>query len=63
MKRSRVAPADLGELLADLLARVDAGELEVSTTARARIEGALVACEVLAGGSAESVVDRLTAGR
>ncbi len=42
-------PADLAASLRSLLAQIDTGDLRATPVYRARIEGAVVACEVLAG--------------
>ncbi|MDN5854539.1 MAG: hypothetical protein L0K86_17155 [Actinomycetia bacterium] len=51
----------LRELLAALLAEIDAGRLDATATGRARIEGAIVALDVLSGAEPADIVDRLTA--
>lgn len=52
---SREAVAETVGQLRAILAAVDAGELEVSATERARIEGAVLALDVLAGSYSKSL--------
>ncbi|MCA1706007.1 MAG: hypothetical protein LC808_23215 [Actinobacteria bacterium] len=52
-------PAEVGSILRRMLEAIDAGELEATVTDRTRIEGAIVACEVLAGGDLSELVERL----
>ncbi len=53
-------PANLAASLRSLLARINTGDLAVSTVYRARIEGAVVACDVLAGESVDTIAARLS---
>ncbi len=53
-------PATLAASLRSLLARINTGDLGASTAYRARIEGAVVACEVLAGEPVDTIAARLT---
>jgi len=52
-------PATLAAVLRGLLATLDRGETTASALTRARIEGAVTACEVLAGNTATAVADLL----
>jgi len=53
-------PADLAASLCSLLAQIDTGDLRATPVYRARIEGAVVACEVLAGQPVDTIAARLT---
>jgi len=48
-------PATLAASLRSLLAQINTGDLAASTVYRARIEGAVVACDVLAGESIDTI--------
>ena len=54
--------SEIEALAADLksmLARIEAGELEATTTMRHRIEGALIVLEVVQGHAPSLLLDRL----
>jgi len=53
-------PATLAASLRSLLARINTGDLGASTVYRARIEGAVVACDMLAGESVDTIAARLS---
>ncbi len=53
-------PATLAASLRSLLARINIGDLGASPAYRARIEGAVVACDVLAGESVDTIAARLS---
>lgn len=46
-------------LLRTLLDEVESGRMDAEPLDRARVEGALIACEVLAGADVDSIVGRL----
>ena len=52
-------PATLAASLRSMLARINTGDLSASTIYRARIEGAVVACDVLAGEPVDTIAARL----
>lgn len=52
-------PGDLADQLRRLLDAISAGELTASPAVRHRIEGAVVALEILAGTDPDEVVSRL----
>lgn len=56
------AAVDLSRLLAGLLEEINSGALVASTATRYRIEGAVVALDVLGGADAASVLARLGIG-
>jgi hypothetical protein len=58
-RRERARAAEVAVLLRGVLDEVDAERLEALPADRARIEGALIACEVLAGADVDSIVERL----
>jgi hypothetical protein len=49
----------LDEQLRAMLSRIDSGHLDASATLRARIEGALVALEIVLGADADTALERL----
>ena len=53
-------PATLAASLRSLLARINTGDLSASPIYRARIEGAVVVCDVLAGQPVDTIAARLT---
>jgi len=53
-------PATLAASLRSLLARINIGDLGASPAYRARIEGAVVVCDVLAGESVDTIAARLS---
>jgi len=53
-------PATLAASLRSLLARINTGDLSATAVHRARIEGAVVACDVLAGESVDTITARLS---
>jgi len=57
----RCEPAELANMLRGLLATVNAGDVAASTTYRHRLEGAVVALEMVAGGEVDEIVERLAA--
>lgn len=59
MTGRRVDPAALVETLRGLLATIDAGGMDASAVLRARIEGAVVALDVVLGEDAATILDRL----
>lgn len=52
-------PDELTALLVELLRAIDSGEMSASAATRYRIEGAVVALDVLAGADSVSVLARL----
>ncbi len=52
-------PAEVAASLRTILAAIESGELTASTTYRARLEGAVVALDLMAGGEVGEIVDRL----
>lgn len=57
---SRADLVGMVEPLRGVLARVEAGELDASAVFRARLEGAVVALDAIAGGTVEEMVARLS---
>lgn len=59
MTKQTETAEDLSRLLVGLLDAIESGEIAASTATRYRIEGAVVALDVLGGGDAASVLARL----
>lgn len=59
MTRPGLRADELSVLLAGVLAAIDAGELAASAAARYRIEGAVVALDILGGADPAEVLARL----
>lgn len=57
----RCDPAELADMLRGLLATVNTGDVAATTTYRHRLEGAVVALELVAGGEVDEIVERLAA--
>jgi hypothetical protein len=55
----QVAAEQLAVMLRGVLGEIDAGRLNASAVFRARIEGAVVALDVVLGADATTVLDRL----
>lgn len=55
----QVAAEQLAAMLRGVLGEIDAGRMDASTVFRARIEGAVVALDVLLGADVTTVLDRL----
>jgi hypothetical protein len=55
----QVAAEQLAAMLRGVLGKINAGRLNASAVFRARIEGAVVALEVVLGADAATVLDRL----
>jgi hypothetical protein len=60
MTRRRVGAEQLAAVLRGVLDEIDAGRLDASAVFRARIEGAVVALDVVLGADTATVLDRLT---
>lgn len=63
MTDSTVTARDLADRLAALLAAIDSGELTASAATRYRLEGAVVALDVLNGEAPADILDRLGDGQ
>jgi hypothetical protein len=59
MTRRQVGAEQLAAVLRGVLGEIDAGRLDASVVFRARIEGAVVALDVVLGADAATVLDRL----
>jgi hypothetical protein len=57
--RQQVVAEQLAAMLRGVLGEIDAGRLSASAVFRARIEGAVVALDVVLGADAATVLDRL----
>jgi hypothetical protein len=59
----QVVAEQLAAMLRGVLGEIDAGRLNASAVFRARIEGAVVALDVVLGADAATVLDRLAGTR
>ena len=65
MTKRRLTPAQVDVLsdgLRTALGQIEAGDLTASASMRYRIEGALVALDVVRGGEARELIERLSSG-